>query len=593
MSRPKTKHSSGARTKATRSNQRRGLSSLRWRLAAVLAAGLSPIAALGIFQGTAALMQTTDWQRDAFANRAAEISAEENRKLEQALAALGTFSKQAGIRAEASDVCIDALGSARQQLPMVVDLASVRADGTVRCSLGRRVERPRLAAVIERLPRDRPELVAAGNGESTTLIIGASLADDSADRTGAAGALIGTLSQQRLGQLARQINPDGPGHARLLDGEGRPLSLSPIAQKSPQKPIEPAILRRVGERLQGKQSVSVFDAPMADGSKRLYALASLLGGDLHLLLGRPMPDFFAFGRAGLWLQMILPAIMWAMAVVISWVAADRLVLRWVRAERRLVSRFRAGELDARLDARGAPGEFRDLNDLLGHMARAQRDREAALEDALAEKTLLLREVHHRVKNNLQIITSLLNLQGRTARDDGERRILNDAQTRINALAAVHHVLYAAENLERVELRAFLSRLGNQIANMAGQSGAAPAITVDAPSIEAPPDKAIPLALIASEATANAIKHSLGDSPDGEVRIRISPSTKSDSARCYDVVITDNGGGIDRSGTEPAGTAAGIGTTLMRAFARQLGGRLEIDRGEGGYRLSIRDCDLAH
>nr|WP_275296970.1 sensor histidine kinase [Jannaschia sp. Os4] len=203
--------------------------------------------------------------------------------------------------------------------------------------------------------------------------------------------------------------------------------------------------------------------------------------------------------------------------------------------------------------------------------------EATLEDNLREKNVLLKEVHHRVKNNLQLISSVVNMEGRRVADAAARAPLGRLQDRIMGLALVHRALYQSDDLHRIDLR----RLLRELAQQAGQGGAAlgPAPAVEGPDgIALDPDRAVPLSLLVSEALTNAQRHGAGGA-----RIHVSVEAGEVRLRIENPVAAEGAGGAD---AEPGG--ARLGSQLIRAFAQQVGGRLETGAdGSGTYAVELR------
>ena len=205
------------------------------------------------------------------------------------------------------------------------------------------------------------------------------------------------------------------------------------------------------------------------------------------------------------------------------------------------------------------------------MADAIVGRDASLRDSLAQKDALMREIHHRVKNNLQVISSLLNMQQRALSDPAARAAMSDTRQRITALALIYRALYQGPDLKRVDLRPFLEELTAQL--IAGEMLHGPPVRTDL-SVDAlviDPDRLAPLALFAVEAITNAQKHAFA-SRGGVLTVNFH--VRGDEA---ELEISDDG-----EPTDQALVASGVGRTLMTAFARQLRGRAEIVRnGSGG------------
>ena len=176
----------------------------------------------------------------------------------------------------------------------------------------------------------------------------------------------------------------------------------------------------------------------------------------------------------------------------------------------------------------------------------------------------MREIHHRVKNNLQVITSLLNMQQRALTDPAARAAMSDTRQRITALALIYRALYQSPDLRRVDVRQFLEELIAQLT--AGEGGKPSRVRTElsADDLEIDPDKLAPIALFAVEAITNARKHAFGED-GGLIRVKFAVVDGEVSLE-----IADDGRGEGDAAGEP-----GVGRTLMSAFARQLRGRAEI------------------
>jgi two-component sensor histidine kinase len=199
-----------------------------------------------------------------------------------------------------------------------------------------------------------------------------------------------------------------------------------------------------------------------------------------------------------------------------------------------------------------------------------RQSEERVRTSLHEKETLLKEVHHRVKNNLQVITSLLNMQQRALADPAARAAMSDTRQRITALALIYRALYQSPDLRRVDVRGFLEEL---VAHLTSGEGGRPSnlrTEFTADDLEIDPDKLAPLALFAVEAITNARKHAYGES-GGLIRVRFSVTADE-----VILEISDNGE------ADPEGlTNVGVGRTLMTAFARQLRGQADVQAGVAG------------
>lgn len=200
--------------------------------------------------------------------------------------------------------------------------------------------------------------------------------------------------------------------------------------------------------------------------------------------------------------------------------------------------------------------------------------EAQVKAALAEKEILLREIHHRVKNNLQIISSLLNLQASTIVDARIEELFRESQNRVRSMALIHEQLYRSDSLSHIDFGEYVRNLANFLL----QSYPNPQIDVHlhVQAVEAllDIDTAIPCALIINELVSNALKHAFVGRAAGEVWIELD--TLPDA--CYTLVVRDNGIGfpdaVDFQHTES------LGLQLVNSLARQINGSLSLDRTGG-------------
>lgn len=216
--------------------------------------------------------------------------------------------------------------------------------------------------------------------------------------------------------------------------------------------------------------------------------------------------------------------------------------------------------------------------------------EEALKKLLADRELLLKEVHHRVKNNMQIICSLLRLEaGGLDPLRPESKALADAERRVFAMALVHELLYVEERFSAIELKSYLSRLAMAVFSMEDET---PRIELDGEDLAVPLDQAIPLGLICNEVLVNIVKHAFPPGFEGGRVVRLALRRYGDDAL---VGIADNGVGI-AAGRDDGRTAAAdrsrepvksIGTTLVQVLGEQLDAQVRYESADSGTEFSIR------
>ena len=201
--------------------------------------------------------------------------------------------------------------------------------------------------------------------------------------------------------------------------------------------------------------------------------------------------------------------------------------------------------------------------------RQNQDKAALLD----EKTLLLQEVHHRVKNNLQIVVSLFHSQLDTLRDPAATAALRESLGRVQTMALIHESLYRADDLARLDMRRFLAELLAAVAQAYQRE--AVALTLDVAPINLSPQTAVPLGLIVNELATNAFKYAFQGRGPHELRVALRPA--ADPAAGYELVVADNGPGLPPF--DPA-TVQSLGLRLTVGLVRQLGGQLRIARAAG-------------
>lgn len=199
--------------------------------------------------------------------------------------------------------------------------------------------------------------------------------------------------------------------------------------------------------------------------------------------------------------------------------------------------------------------------------------ENRVKTALREKEILLKEIHHRVKNNLQVISSLLNLQTR-ATDTAEcRRLCEESQHRIKSIALIHELLYQSENLSFIQARSYLERMGTKLLSGFGLGGRV-SLTVGGPDVPLELDAAVPFGLIANELLTNSMRHAFPEGRSGTIDISIEPLGGGLAA----LRVSDNGVGFPKA--HPPLQSSSLGMRLIMNLVRQLDGQIEFANGTG-------------
>jgi len=205
--------------------------------------------------------------------------------------------------------------------------------------------------------------------------------------------------------------------------------------------------------------------------------------------------------------------------------------------------------------------------------------EEAIRSTLREKETLLKEIHHRVKNNLQVIASLLRLQSRYLKDKQSRAMFEESQNRVHAISLVHEKLYRAEDLARIDFCDYLITLTRGLAEGWKGTGVPVEVVVEPTKVQLGVDTAIPCGLIVTELVTNALKHAFRHAASGSIRIRAIAEPEG----WLELTVRDNGMGM------PEGVdfrrSGSLGLELVSSLVRQLGANVEIER-VGGTSFTI-------
>lgn len=208
-----------------------------------------------------------------------------------------------------------------------------------------------------------------------------------------------------------------------------------------------------------------------------------------------------------------------------------------------------------------------------------REKEEQLQKSLQEKEVLLAEIHHRVKNNLQIMSSLFHMQIRFNDNPAILGLLKDSQSRIRAMAMIHEQLYNAQDFSTVNLGDYIKTLTHYLVQLYGVNSGSVGVTYQLDSILLPMDSAIPCGLILNELIVNALKHAFKEQDSGEIQIQLMAMPNQEVC----LKIQDNGVGWSEQPTK--GKPKSLGMHVVRALIQQIRGTLTI-ANNGGTQVKI-------
>jgi two-component sensor histidine kinase len=526
---------------------------IRIRLGLALALALAPVLVLSGVQAAFVFQRDAHDQRVELVDAARRSAATARARIAAAEVLLRTLAP------DSSGVgCVQRLAEIRDRVPGLTNLIRFNAAGWVDCAAA--------PTPVDSGRRSQPWFQSLASGQATAVtsepapgyggqpaLLASVPTHDGADRFDGVMTAAISLASLRPDKADRSVPANS--EVALADSQGNFLSTTSARAFPPD----------IAGKLMGaaRSRDALWLGADRVGDLRIYASAPLVGRDVYVVLSASSQGVASW----IWLNpvsaFLLPILAFSLALAAVWVVSERGVVRWIVYLRRIAALYGRGRYSVRpLRARTAAPEIRALAETLDTMAKTIAARDAALKEALAHKDDLMREIHHRVKNNLQVISSLLNMQQRATTDPAARAAMYDTRQRIGALALIYRALYQGPDLKHVDLRDFLDELIAQLVMGEGVRGAPIRTELDLDPLIIDPDQLAPLALFAVEAITNAKKHGIGEAGG------ILGVTFHVHGAQAELTVTDSGAtGV------PAEVGSGVGHTLMTAFARQLRGEV--------------------
>jgi two-component sensor histidine kinase len=537
------------------------LSTIRVRLTAALAAALLPVLVLGIMQSAIGFQREERGLRQDLGFAAERSAATARARMEGADVLLQTLAPGAvGFQ------CQQRLAQVTVRIPGYLNLVRFDRQGRVVCAAGDVPAdplRPRRAWFRE---------LAEGRDISITRDPGSPFAAEPAVLTAARataldgafdGAFAAVISLSSLQPQASDPSLPKGAEVGLVEKTGRYITTTDAT-------AVPALPGDWRAKVEARGTL-VWYGQDSQGRRRVYSAAPVVGDEVYVVLSAPSPGILSWARLNPLSGIFFPILTFLFAFVAVSAVTERVVVRWIAYLQRIAALYARGRLSVRpVQAEQMPPEIRELAETLEDMADAIVGRDASLRDSLAQKDALMREIHHRVKNNLQVISSLLNMQQRSLADPAARSAMSDTRQRITALALIYRALYQGPDLKRVDLRPFLEELTAQLVNGELTHGLTVRTELKVDPLVIDPDRLAPLALFAVEAITNAQKHAFA-ARGGTLALNFAVHGQE-----AELAISDDG-----QAAENALTSSGVGRTLMTAFARQLRGRAELVRNDNG------------
>lgn len=298
--------------------------------------------------------------------------------------------------------------------------------------------------------------------------------------------------------------------------------------------------------------------------------------ELYLLVSwRPISTGWRDGLSAAW-SLLVPILLWLGAVAAAWFAVDAFVARPLLAMERLARAYARGEdaIEEERQLRAAPSEIASLRRTLAALAKTLRGREARLAEALQEERALLREVNHRVKNNLQMVASILSIQARASSDPSESRGLSRAQDRVQLLALAHSRIYASGEVRLIALDELAAEIVRTLVANRYIDPAKVKLELNLTPARTSVDRAVPFAFLIGEALLSIIE-------------RISEQDERVSIVVAMAPLPDGRVQVEVAGPENVLPESPGSTTirLIQAFAKQIGAEI-AHQDSTGIRLIL-------
>ncbi|QFG38558.1 two-component sensor histidine kinase [Paracoccus pantotrophus] len=550
---------------------------LGFRLGGLLSVAILPIGLISVIQ---TLHLSREYQRSseiALLGRTATAAAGERALLQSALGTADALGPAVLETMDRPQACSDIMRGLVQRTVNFVYAGFTRLDGVTECSSVRGVHDLSGESAFRQFSESPGTLVTTSEdgpvtGKSVVVVI---------QPLYRGVELLGFIAVSMSHDLLRSTHVSGLGTegARILtfNNQGEVISsdregAGDITEVLPRGKSLPSLLSR---------SETTFRDISNSGERRVFSVVPVVPGLVYALGSWNRAES---GITGIDITrrtaLILPLILWAASLAVAYFAVYRLVLRHIRELRSQMRRFAIGDRSAPPPVLAdAPAEIEDMSQTFHNMARILIRDEEAMEAAVNEKTVLLKEVHHRVKNNLQLIASIINMQIRVIEHDDARRVLRSVQDRVASLATIYRNLYQAEHLDSVQADRLIRDIINQMTNASVGPGTGLRIDTRLEPLVLMPDQAVPLSLLATEAFTNALKYSGVSNPEAEPWVRVS--LRADGPG-HAVLEVENS-----IGASSLAEGTGLGSQLIEAFATQLEGEAEQETGDGRFLLRLR------
>jgi two-component sensor histidine kinase len=551
-----------------------GRRSLRSLLLFVLAVTLLPVFLISFGQAYARLSLDREVVRQNLVSNVTLSAEQALHVIDSGELALISLGGRDDVRGSMSS-CAQTLAVAQLAMPYSTNLARINAEGIVTCSAHPILMDPDLSQRSWLRDLEKKDGIAFAGPASeqpsntTVLIMGLALKDR--EGTGLGQIVLGIDLEKLESSLQRR---KGSNQARLIlvDQRGtqvrRPNASLSVAG-------DPPILDEPG----GIPLGAVTTARDKSGKLWSYARKTLVPDRLFVAYTMPDDALYASTFRHVATDIALPLMALILGGAGLWFAAQLWAIKPIEDLRALARQYSVGHFDATPPTFAyGPIEMRELRDELYGMAVRAVQRDGRLKRVAHQKDDLVKELHHRVKNNLQIVISLISLQARQLSDPSQKAPLERVHARILAMALVERLIIEKEDNPTIDACLLLEKICSLVRRIYQSESLRVKIDFECEHVQIQTDKASALALFTFEAITNAFRHGFPEKRTGQIHVRFVVNEANVAA----LDIRDTG-----AGWTERNKMTGTGHKLLQAFARQLGGQFDLSsHAKDGSRVSL-------
>jgi two-component sensor histidine kinase len=528
----------------------------------VLAATLIPVFLISFGQAYARLSLDREVVRQNLIDNVTLSAEQALHVIDSAELALTSLKTRVDVRdSEAS--CAQTLAIAQLAMPYTTNLARVDAKGMVTCAAHPIQINPDLSnrAWLASLSKS-VEISFAGPAleqpnKTPVLVVGLGLKNDNGV---ALGHIVAGIDLEKLEQGLQKRKGNSSARLTLVDHLGAQMQ-----HASAYKPID--ALQEIQIDTQSRLENKVIEARDKNGKMWTYARATLVPGRLYVAYTMPDDVLYSSTFQHVGTDIALPLIALIFASAGLWYAIQLWAIKPIESLRGLAKQYAVGRFDAPPpNFEYGPIEMKELGDELASMAERAGNREERLKRVARQKDDLVKELHHRVKNNLQIVISLIGLQARQIDDPSQKAPLQRVHARVMAIALVERLMVETDDNPTLDVCALLNEICGLVRRLYQAESLRIKLNFECDHVQIVTDKATALALFAFEAITNAFRHGFTNNAEGSIFLRFD----IDTTGLATLIISDTGSGWNELNKE-----TGTGHRLLQAFARQLGGQFSL------------------